>query len=62
MIKSQSNIQARIVSEFSLPEHQTIKRILLFLKTVLPEFERDFQAVKQAIVLEDAISGQKKIN
>ncbi|MDP3916182.1 MAG: hypothetical protein Q8R96_20835 [Bacteroidota bacterium] len=58
MIKSQSNIQARIIPEFSLPEHQTIKRVLLFLKNVLPEFERDFQAVKQTILLEDAISKQ----
>lgn len=58
MIKSQSNIQPQIVTEFSLPEHQTIKRILLFLKNVLPEFERDFQTAKPKIHLEDDVSEQ----
>lgn len=58
MIKSQSNIHPQIVPDFSLPEHQTVKRILQFLKSVLPEFERDFQGVKQTIFLEDAISKQ----
>ena len=58
MIKSQSNIQPQIVSEFSLPEHQTIKRILLFLKNVLPEFEHDFKTERLNIELEDDISEQ----
>jgi hypothetical protein len=58
MIKSQSNIQAQIVPEFSIPEHQTIKRILLFLKNVLPEFELDFKTDRPDIHLEDDISEQ----
>lgn len=58
MIKSQSNIQAQIVPEFSLPEHQTIKRILLFLKNVLPDFEHDFKTERPKIHLEDDISEQ----
>jgi len=58
MIKSQSNIQAQIVSEFSLPEHQTIKRILLFLRNVLPDFEHDFKTERPKIHLEDDISEQ----
>lgn len=58
MIKSQSNIQPQIVSGFSLPDHQTIKRILLFLKNVLPEFEHDFKTERLNIELEDDISEQ----
>ncbi len=58
MIKSQSNIRNQITHEFSLPEHQTIKRVLLFLKTVLPEFEHDFKTEKTKIHLEDDISEQ----
>ena len=58
MIKSQSNIQPQRVSDFSFPEHQTIKRILLFLKEVLPEFERHFQNERPEIHLEDDISEQ----
>lgn len=58
MIKSQSNIQPQIVSGFSLPEHQTINRILLFLRNVLPDFEQDFKAEKTRIHLEDDISEQ----
>lgn len=58
MIKSQSNIQAQIVSEFSIPEHQTIIRILLFLRSVLPDFEHDFKIDRPKIYLEDDISEQ----
>lgn len=58
MIKSQSNTNPQFVSEFSLPEHQTIKRILLFLKIVLPEFEKDFKTERPKIHLEDDISEQ----
>lgn len=58
MIKSQSNIQPQIVTEFSLPEHQTIKRILLFLRNVLPDFEHDFKTERPRIHLEDDISEQ----
>jgi len=56
MIKSQSNIQPQIVSEFSLPEHQTVKRILQFLKRVLPDFGQNFRTQKTQIKLEDDIS------
>lgn len=58
MIKSQSNIHPQIVPDFSLPEHQTVKRILLFLRDVLPHFEHDFKAQKTRIHLEDDISEQ----
>jgi len=58
MINSQSNIHPQIVPEFSLPEHQTIKRILLFIRNVLPDFEHDFKAEKPRIHLEDDISEQ----
>ena len=58
MIKSQSNIHPQIVPDFSLPEHQTIKRILLFLKNVLPDFEHDFKIERPRIHLEDDISEQ----
>jgi hypothetical protein len=58
MIKDQINNQPQILPEFSLPEHQTIKRILLFLKNVLPEFERDFQTQRPELRLEDDISEQ----
>ena len=58
MIKSQSNIQTQIVPEFSIPEHQTIKRILLFLWNVLPDFEHDFKTDRPDINLEDDISEQ----
>lgn len=58
MIKSQSNIQPQVTSEFNLPEHQTINRILLFLKNVLPEFESEFKKLEIEIHLEDDISKQ----
>lgn len=58
MIKSQSNILAQIVPEFSIPEHQTIKRILLFLGSVLPDFEHDFKTERPEIHDEDDISEQ----
>ena len=58
MIKSQSNILAQIVPKFSIPEHQTIKRILLFLRTVLPNFEHDFKIESPNIHHEDDISEQ----
>ncbi len=41
-----------------MPEHQTIKRILLFLKNVLPDFEHDLNTVKPGIYNEDDISEQ----
>jgi hypothetical protein len=58
MIKNQINNQPQIFLEFSLPEHQTIKRILLFLKNVLPEFERDFHIQQPNLRIEDDISKQ----
>jgi len=58
MIKSQSNIHPQIAPDFSLPEHQTVKRILLFLRDVLPDFEHDFKTAKPEIHLEDDISKQ----
>jgi len=58
MIKSQSNIHPQIVPDFSLPEHQTVKRILLFLRDVLPDFEHDFKTAKPEIHIEDDISEQ----
>src|ERR1035437_3482490 len=58
MIRDNSYSQPQIVPKFSLPEHQTIKRILLFLKNVLPQFEKDFQTEKPELRLEDDISAQ----
>ena len=58
MIKNRTYSNTQIVTEFSLPENQTVKRILLFLKNILPEFESDFTTEKPDIHLEDDISEQ----
>jgi hypothetical protein len=44
--------------EFSIPENFTVRRILVFLKSSLIEFENEFKTAQLQIHREDDISGQ----
>ena len=56
MIGNQAHNQFIHVSDFSLPENQTIHSILVFIQTTLPEFETIFIQAKLPIHKEDDIS------
>lgn len=56
MIGKQTHNHSLIVQEFSLEKNQTVKRILVFIKSNLPEFENLFHQSQLNIKLEDEIS------
>lgn len=56
MIGKQLHNHSVPVQEFSLEKNQTVKRILVFIKTHLPEFEKLFRSSTLTINLEDDIS------
>lgn len=56
MIGNQTHNQFIPVSDFSLPENQTIHSILVFIQTTLPEFETIFRQANLPIHKEDDIS------
>ena len=56
MISKQLHNHSMLGQEFSLQKNQTVKRILLFIKNHLPEFENLFRQSQLDIKLEDEIS------
>lgn len=56
MIGNQINNQPSTINEFSLPENHTVKRILVFVKDTLPEFEFLLKQSNIEIHREDDIS------
>jgi len=56
MIGNQTHNQFITVNDFSLPENQTIQRVLVFVGATLPEFETIFRQVNLPIHKEDDIS------
>ena len=56
MIGKYSHNQSVIVKEFSLPENQTIQKVLSFIRYTLPQFESDFKVAHLTIYKEDDIS------
>ncbi len=56
MIGNQTHNQFITVNDFSLPENQTIHRVLVFIGATLPEFEYVFRQANLPIHKEDDIS------
>ena len=56
MIGNQSHNHTEKVSDFSLEKNQTVNRILIFIKNILPEFECLFKSADCKFCLEDDIS------
>jgi len=56
MIGNQTHNQIFTVNEFSLPDNQTIQRVLSFIQYTLPEFESGFKQAHLMIHKEDDIS------
>lgn len=56
MIGKQTHNHALVVQEFSLEKNQTVKHILVFIKSHLPEFENLFRQSQFNFTLEDEIS------
>lgn len=56
MISDQRNINALTTVEFTLPDNHTVKRVLVFIKQQLPEFETIYKKTNISINREDDIS------
>ncbi len=56
MIGEQTHNHSIQIQDFSLEKNQTVKRILLFIKNTLPEFENLFKKSEITFNLEDDIS------
>ncbi len=56
MICNQSNNKSVAIENFSIEKNQTVKRILVFIKNNLTDFELKIKDYQDAIILEDDIS------